>query len=91
MQFEWDPEKAALNLAEHGISFEEAATAFGDALSRTIADPDHSDDEQRFVLLGLTFRGRLVVVSHTDRGETVRLISARPATSRERRSYEQEA
>jgi uncharacterized DUF497 family protein len=54
LQFEWDPEQAALNLAEHGISFEEAATAFGDALSRTIADPDHSDDEQRFVLLGLT-------------------------------------
>jgi uncharacterized DUF497 family protein len=91
LQFEWDPDKAESNLKRHGVSFEEAATAFGDPLSLTVADPDHSDDEERAVLLGLTFRGRLVVVSHTDRGESVRLISARLATPRERRSYEQEA
>jgi uncharacterized protein len=91
LQFEWDPDKAESNLKRHGVSFEEAATAFGDPLSLTVADPDHSDDEERAVFLGLTFRGRLVVVSHTDRGESVRLISARLATPRERRSYEQEA
>ena len=90
MNFEWDFEKAAENLERHGISFEEAATAFGDPLSITIGDPDHSEAEDRYVLLGMTFRVRLVVVAHTDRGENVRLISARLATRRERRSYEQE-
>lgn len=90
MNFEWDSEKAAENLERHRISFEEAATAFGDPLSITIGDPDHSEAEDRYVLLGMTFRGRLVVVVHTDRGENVRLISARLASRRERRSYEQE-
>lgn len=90
MRFEWDPVKAAANLEDHGVSFPEASTAFGDPLSITIADPDHSQDEQRFILLGLTFSGRLVVVVHTDRGEATRLISARLATRRERRTYEQE-
>ena len=79
MNFEWDPEKEASNLAKHGVSFAEAATAFGDPLSLVIADPAHSEDETRWILLGLTFRGRLVVVSHADRGENIRLISARAA------------
>ena len=91
MEFEWDEAKAAANLELHGVSLPEASTAFGDPLSVTIADPDHSEDEQRFILLGLTFSGRLVVVVHTDRDGTTRLISARLATRRERRSYEQEA
>jgi uncharacterized DUF497 family protein len=90
MNFEWDSEKAAENLERHRISFEEAATAFGDPLSITVGDPDHSEAEDRYVLLGMTFRGRLVVVVHTDRGENVRLISARLASRRERQSYEQE-
>lgn len=91
MNFEWDRAKAEVNLAKHGVSFDEAATAFGDPLSRTIRDPDHSEDEDRFVLLGESYSGRLLVIAHTYRGETVRLINARLATRRERRSYEQEA
>jgi uncharacterized DUF497 family protein len=87
--FEWDPAKALANLERHGVSFEEAATAFGDPLSLTRHDPDHSDDEDRFALLGLTSGGRLVVVVHTDRDERTRIISARPATALERRTYEQ--
>jgi uncharacterized DUF497 family protein len=90
MRFEWDPEKALANLEKHGVSFEEAATAFGDPLSATIGDPDHAQDEDRYILLGETYQGRLVVVVHTDREETVRIISARLATRRERKSYEQE-
>ena len=88
MQIEWDPSKATSNLKKHRVPFEEAATAFGDPLSLTIADPDHSDDEERFVLLGQAFTGRLVVVVHTYRHERIRIISARIATSNERRSYE---
>lgn len=87
MRFEWDPKKAKKNLEKHGVSFEEAATAFGDPQSLTDYDPDHSNDEDRFVLLGATHARRLVVVAHTDRGESVRLISARLATRRERRTY----
>mgnify|MGYP001555219702 CR=1 FL=1 len=90
MRFEWDPAKALANLEKHGVSFEEAATAFGDPLSATIGDPDHSQSEDRYVLLGETYQGRLVVVIHTDREETVRIISARLATRKERKSYEQE-
>ena len=90
MQFEWDAEKAAANLKKHGVSFQEAATAFGDPFSATIADPDHSEDEDRYVLLGETYQGRLVVVVHADRDETVRIVSARLASRRERKSYEQE-
>ena len=89
MIFEWDPQKAELNATRHGISFEEAATAFGDPLSITIVDPDHSESEQRYVLVGLTSSRRLVVVVHTDRADRTRIISARPATRRERRTYEQ--
>ena len=91
LRFEWDPQKAKRNLKKHGISFEEAATVFGDALSMTIADPLHSTVEQRWVTLGLTHRERLVVVVHTNRGSTIRLISARKATRREKRTYYEEA
>lgn len=90
MEFEWDPDKAASNEEKHGVSFDEAATAFGDPLSLTISHPDHSDDEDRFVLVGQTYAGRLVVVAHTERGDRIRIISARLASRRERYSYENE-
>ena len=89
MQFEWDPAKAAENLAKHGISFEEAATVFRDALSQTGRDPDHSVGEERFVTFGVSTSGRLLVVAHTERGDTIRIISARPATPGERNIYEE--
>jgi len=88
--FDWDPAKAASNEKKHGIPFSEAATAFGDPLSLTLQDPDHSVGEARFILVGLTYRGRLVVVAHAEDHDAIRIISARPATSAERRSYEQE-
>ena len=91
MHFEWDPEKARANLAKHDVSFEEAMRAFLDPLSVTILDPDHTEGEDRFVLIGQSPTGRLLVVVHADRGDAVRLISARRATRRERRTYEQEA
>jgi uncharacterized DUF497 family protein len=87
MRFEWDLEKARRNLAKHGVSFEEAATAFADPLSITRFDPDHSDDEDRFLLLGATQAVHLVVVAHTDRNASIRIISARMASRRERRAY----
>lgn len=90
LTFEWDERKAASNVQKHGVAFDEAATAFGDPLSLTIPDPLHSEDEDRFVLIGETYRGRLVVVVHTSRGDNLRLISARPATRSERRTYEQD-
>jgi uncharacterized DUF497 family protein len=88
MDFEWDPEKAERNAEKHGVSFQEASTAFADPLSITVPDPDHSDDETRFLLMRLTESSRLVVVSHVERGETLRLISARLVTRHERRTYE---
>jgi len=89
LRFEWDPRKAAENLARHGVSFEEAATVFRDVLSATGADPDHSVGEQRFVTFGISTGGRLLVVAHTDRDDTIRIISARPAIPRERKIYEE--
>ena len=89
MRFEWDPKKAAENLAKHGISFEEAATAFRDPLSATGSDPDHSLDEERFVTFGISTSGRLLVVAHTDRDDTIRIISARLVTPGERSIYEE--
>jgi uncharacterized DUF497 family protein len=86
--FEWDAEKGLGNLEKHGVSFEEAASAFADPMSSTIADPEHSVGEERWILLGLSFTGRLVVVAHTERRDTIRLISARLATRSERRQYE---
>ena len=87
--FEWDKRKAATNLKKHGVSFAEAASTFGDTLSLTIPDPDHSDEEDRFVLLGVSQRGRMLAVPHTPRGDCIRIISARLATRRERKTYEE--
>ena len=88
MRFEWDSEKAASNLAKHGVSFDEASTVFGDPLATTIADPDHSVDEQRFLTTGLSTQQRVVIVWHTEREEVIWIIGAREATPRERRIYE---
>jgi uncharacterized protein len=89
LTFEWDRRKDASNRRKHGVPFAEATTAFADPLSVTIPDPEHSLDEERFILIGSTGLGRLVVVVHTERGDNVRLISARLATPPERRSYGQ--
>ena len=89
LTFEWDFRKARMNLLKHGVSFEESATVFADQLSVTIPDPEHSEKEERFVTIGKTYSGKLVVVVHTDRGDNIRVISARPASRRERRSYEE--
>jgi uncharacterized DUF497 family protein len=86
--FEWDPEKAAENLLKHGVSFEEASTAFVDRLSLTIEDLEHSGSEERYILLGYSTRDRLLMVSHTFRGENIRIISAKRAGSRFKRQYD---
>jgi len=88
--FEWDDKKAAENLTKHGVSFSEASTVFADPLSRTILDPLHSEEEERLVILGPSGLQHTLVVVHTYRGEVIRIISARPATLRERRDYERE-
>ncbi|MDQ7838841.1 MAG: BrnT family toxin [Thermodesulfobacteriota bacterium] len=87
--FEWDPKKARLNVKTHGISFDEASTAFRDPLSQTIDDPLHSEDEERLVLIGRSMQGRLLVIVHTERGDRIRIISARLATKKERVRYEE--
>ena len=87
--FEWDPKKARMNIKTHGVSFDEASTAFRDPLSQTIDDPLHAEDEERFVLIGRSIQGRLLVIVHTDRGERIRVISARLATKKERLRYEE--
>ena len=86
--FEWDERKAKQNIRKHGVSFEEAATVFGDQFSITIYDPLHSEDEDRFVILGMSNKNRLLVVVHTERGDKIRIISARKATKKERKQYE---
>ena len=91
MKFQWDPKKATKNVARHGITFREASTAFGDPLASTIPDPDHSVDEARLLTIGRSTTGRLIVVSHTDREDEVRIISARPGTRGERKRYEQDS
>ena len=88
MEFEWDANKAALNLSKHGVSFAEAMTIFGDPFEAMIPDPAHSDVELRFVSLGLSEAKRLLVVAYTERARRIRIISAREPTSRERRQYE---
>jgi uncharacterized protein len=90
LQFRWDRRKASSNAAKHGVSFEEAASAFADPLSLTIEDPDHSRGENRYILVGETYRHKLVVVSHTERGDDIRIISARLATKSERQTYEED-
>ena len=89
ISFEWDAQKARTNERKHGVAFGDAATAFGDPLSVTVPDPDHSIEEARFVLLGSTYRGTIVVVVHAERDESIRIISARRANRAERRAYEQ--
>ena len=90
MSFEWDPKKAAANRRKHGVTFEEASSALRDSFSATAHDPDHSEDEDRFVTFGVSSRGRLLAVSHTDRGNKIRIISARIATNVERQIYEED-
>ncbi|MCC5637997.1 BrnT family toxin [Nostoc sp. CHAB 5844] len=89
MEFEWNSDKAMLNLEKHGVFFQEAATVFNDPLSITFPEPDHSIGESRYVIIGLSGFGQLLVVAHSDRGEKVRIISARKATRQERRFYEE--
>lgn len=88
MQFNWDEKKARANVRKHGVAFEEALSVFFDPFAATIADPDHSEGEHRFVTLGRTVKGRLVVVTHTDKDDVIRIISAREATRHERKNYE---
>ena len=88
MEFEWDPGKARINLRKHGVSFTEAGTIFGDELAITVSDPDHSDNEDRYITIGSSDRRRLLIVSHTDRGDRIRIISARELTKAERKEYE---
>jgi len=88
MKFEWDPRKAAQNERKHRVSFEQAATVFGDPLALTFADPDHSDKEYRFLTFGRSRKSWLLVVSHADRDGTTRIISARKMTATERRICE---
>jgi uncharacterized DUF497 family protein len=87
--FKWDPRKAAVNLKKHGIDFHEAATVLNDPISTTFPDQDHSSLERRFLTVGMSSRGSLLVVAHTEEGDTVRIISARRATRHERRFYEE--
>ena len=87
--FEWDPNKAKLNIETHGMAFDEASTAFRDPLSRTIEDPLHSEGEDRFALIGRSIEGRLLIVVHTERDDRIRIISARLATKKERFTYEE--
>jgi len=90
LTFTWDRRKASSNEHKHGVSFSEATSAFGDPLSVTIPDPDHSIGERRFVLMGRSELGRLLAVVHTERAEMIRIISARLSTRRERRAYEED-
>ncbi len=89
MEYEWDENKASINLSKHGISFEEAKTAFSDPLYIDFYDPDHSYDEHRFILMGKSIQGKLLFVSYMERSNAIRLISARDATPSERKAYEQ--
>ncbi len=89
MWFEWDETKAARNLVKHGVSFEEAKTVFGDPLSDTFNDPDHSRDEHRFIIIGISERGRMLIVAHTDEHEAIRIVSAREPTRGEIKFYEE--
>jgi uncharacterized protein len=89
MKFEWDPQKADSNLKKHGVSFQEAASVFGDGFSITYYDPEHSMKEHRFITVGMSQSGKVLMVAHTDRVDKVRIISARKTTRQERRYYEE--
>ena len=86
MEFEWNSNKATINLAKHNVSFHEASTAFGDPLSITFPDPDHPYDEERYITIGESIQGQLLIISHTDRGQRIRIISARRVTRQERKN-----
>lgn len=88
MQFEWDPKKAVKNIKKHGVSFDEAVTVFYDPLSATFDDPDHSVGEQRYLTIGFSSQGRLLVIAHAERKKNIRIISARIATAHERKKHE---
>ena len=88
MEFEWNPHKAVINIKKHSVSFSEATTVFNDPLAITFDDPAHSVNEQRFITIGYSNQNQLIVLSHTDRNQKIRLISARKATPKERRFYE---
>ncbi|MDQ1354190.1 MAG: uncharacterized protein QG657_4499 [Acidobacteriota bacterium] len=88
MEFEWDPRKAAANIRKHNVSIQEAVTIFGDPLAITFEDPDHSLNEKRYITFGLSQQNRLLIVSHTERGDRTRIINARLLTRKERRIYE---
>lgn len=90
MEFEWDDDKAASNERKHGVTFPEAQTVFADPLFLDFYDPAHSDDEQRYLIIGRSAAGNLLLVSYTERAESTRIISVRPATHREQRAYEEE-
>jgi uncharacterized DUF497 family protein len=90
IRFDWDPEKAIQNEGKHTVCFEEAATVFFDPLSASFDDPDHSLQESRYLIIGYSARERLLVVSYTERGEVIRIISARKATAYERKRHEEE-
>ena len=90
IQFEWDPNKAKVNRRKHGIAFKEAVSVFKDPSGITTYDPDHSEEEDRFITFGFSATGRLLMVSHTDRGDQIRIISARNLTRAEREAYEEE-
>ena len=89
LEFEWSPDKAIANRRKHGVPFEEAASVFRDEFGATFPDPDHSNDEERAITVGVSNLGRLVFVSHTDRNDLIRIISARELTRHERRQYEE--
>jgi len=89
VNFEWDLDKAALNRRKHRVSFHDAATVFGDPLAITYQDPDHSIFEQRFITVGMSSYGRVLIVAHMDRDENIRIISARKTTPGERKHYEE--
>ena len=85
----WHPKKARSNRGKHSVTFEEAATVFYDPLSLTIDDPQHSDNEERFIIIGVSTQRRILVVAHTDEGDVIKIISARPAEPYERKQYEE--
>ena len=89
MEFEWDPKKTTANVQKHDVTFQEAATVFGDPLAITFEDPDHSTDENRYITFGQSLQKRLIVVSHTERGDRTRIISARLMDRKERKIYEE--
>ena len=90
MDFEWDPRKAAKNLRNHGVAFAEATTVFGDPLGVTAFDSDHSTEEARYIIVGISHRARHLIVAFTERGDRIRIISARELTSAERETYEED-